>query len=108
MKLGEHQEIFAEQISRLILSAIERGYKVRKGECERSIDQQQIYYKTGRSKTMDSRHLKKCAQDLHFIKDGKLCYPKEIGDLWESMDPLNSWGGNWKSFKDAPHFERRA
>jgi hypothetical protein len=30
-----------------------------------------------------------------------------VGDHWESLDPKNSRGGNWKSFKDLPHFERR-
>jgi hypothetical protein len=23
------------------------------------------------------------------------------------LNSKNSWGGNWKSFKDIPHFERR-
>ena len=27
--------------------------------------------------------------------------------FWESLNQKNSWGGNWASFKDVPHFERR-
>lgn len=108
MKLGEHQERFAEDFCQLLTFAMARGYKVRIGEVERTQEQQQIYYNTGRSKTMDSRHLKKCAADVHFFKDGVLCYPAEVGEFWQSLDPLNSAGMFWKSFKDAPHFERRA
>lgn len=92
----------------LLARAFASGYEVRIGEVERPVEMQALYFKTGRSKTMDSRHLKKCAADLHFFKDGKLCYPEELGAYWESLDTLNSWGGSWQSFKDQPHFERRA
>ena len=59
---------------------------------------------------MNSIHLKRCAIDLNFFKDGKLTYDiptlKPVGDYWESLHPKNQWGGNWKSFKDVPHFQR--
>lgn len=108
MTLGQHQEQFSRHLVMLISMAHSRGYEVRIGEVERMIEMQKIYVQTGRSKTMDSQHLKKCAADLHFFKDGSLCYPDELGAYWESLDPLNRWGGNWKSFKDKPHFERKA
>ncbi len=107
MTLGEHQEAFTRDLVRLIIEAMKRGYGVRMGEVQRTPEQQAIYVKTGRSKTMKSQHLNKTAADLHFTKDGKLCYPQELGDYWESLHSLNQWGGYWKSFKDAPHFERR-
>jgi len=108
MTLGQHQESFSRDLVRLLAHAFELGYEVRMGEVLRTPEQQAIYVKTGRSQTFDSRHLKKCAADLHFTKDGQLCYPEELGQFWESLDPLNSWGGHWKSLKDRPHFERRA
>lgn len=107
MTLGEHQERFSRNLAQLLVQAFKLGYQVRIGEVERPVEMQQLYIKTGRSKTMNSMHLKKCAADLHFTKDGKLCYPQELGDYWETLDPLNRWGGNWKSFKDKPHFERK-
>jgi len=107
MKLGEHQEAFAAHLAALLCEAHKRGYGVRIGEVERPIEMQQLYIKTGRSKTMNSMHLKKCAADLHFTKDGVLCYPEELGIYWESLDPLNSAGMFWKTFKDCPHMERR-
>lgn len=107
MTLGEHQEAFASDFCKLLLKAFELGYKVRLGEVQRMPEMQAIYVQTGRSKTLDSRHIKKCAGDAHFFKDGKLCYPVELGLYWESLSSLNSAGMFWHSFKDAPHFERR-
>jgi hypothetical protein len=60
---------------------------------------------------MKSMHLERLAFDINFFKNGKYLTRKEeiqeIGDKWESMSPYNKWGGNWKNFKDIPHFERR-
>jgi hypothetical protein len=106
MTLGEHQEAFAQDFVRLLLRAWELGYQVRIGEVYRTPEQQAIYIQTGRSKTMRSMHINKTAADVHFFKNGKLCYPKELGEYWESLDERNEWGGNWRSFKDAPHFQR--
>jgi peptidoglycan L-alanyl-D-glutamate endopeptidase CwlK len=107
MSLGQHQEAFSRDLVKLLQFAFERGYEVRLGEVLRTTEQQAIYLKTGRSKTMNSMHLKKCAADLHFTQNGNLVYPQELGTFWESLNALNSWGGNWKSFHDAAHFERR-
>ncbi len=106
MSLGTHQEAFSIHLAMLILRANDLGYKVRMGEVYRTPEQQQFYVQTGRSKTMNSMHLKKCAADLHFIKGGELQYPEELGRFWESLDPLNQAGMFWKTFVDAPHFQR--
>lgn len=107
MTLGEHQEAFARDLASLINKAYDLGYKVRIGEVFRTPEQQKLYVETGRSKTFNSMHLKKCAADLHFFKNGELCYPRELGEYWQSLSPINSAGMFWKSFVDAPHFERR-
>jgi peptidoglycan L-alanyl-D-glutamate endopeptidase CwlK len=107
MTLGQHQEAFTIDLVKLINHAIALGYGVRIGEVFRTTEQQQIYIRTNRSKTMNSMHLKKCAADLHFTKNGVLVYPEELGRYWESLNTLNSAGMFWKKFKDAPHFERR-
>jgi hypothetical protein len=106
MTLGEHQEAFSRDVATLLLEAFKKGYGVRFGEAQRTPEQQALYVKTGRSKTLNSLHIKKCAIDLHFTKNGTLCYPKELGEFWEGLNPINEWGGNWKSFKDEPHFQR--
>lgn len=107
MSLGEEQQLFTRDLVKLLSKAFELGYEVRMGEVLRPVEMQELYVKTGRSKTMNSQHLKKLAADLHFFKgnQGPL-YPQELGDYWESLSKVNRWGGNWKSFKDQPHFER--
>ena len=107
MTLGQNQEAFVRDLVKLLSYAHANGYETRLGEVERTVEQQKLYMASGRSATMDSMHLKKCAADIHFTKDGVLCDPQELGDYWESLNPLNRWGGNWKTFKDKPHFERK-
>ena len=109
MTLGAHQEAFARDLVKLIQYAYTLGYQCRIGEVYRTPEQQALHVKAGRSKTMNSMHLKKCAADMHWFINGKgPLYPRDLGDYWESLDPLNSWGWNWKRFVDQPHFERRA
>lgn len=104
------QAAFLLDACKLIEHATSAGFTLTAGELFRTAEQQGIYVKTGRSKTFDSDHLKRCAIDLNFFKDGKLIYDKDvlkpIGDFWESLNPANRWGGNFKSLKDVPHFER--
>ena len=106
MTLGQHQEAFSKHLVMLMQRAFTLGYEIRIGEVQRPIEMQELYVKTKRSTTMNSMHLKKCAADLHFMLDGKICYPRVLGEYWESLDPANQWGGNWRTFKDAPHFQR--
>ena len=110
MSLVEHQAAFLLDMGRLVQKATELGFVVTGGELARTPEQQAIYVKTGRSQTMNSIHLKRCAIDLNFFKDGKLCYDKSVlaplGAYWESLHPLNSWGGNGVKLVDTPHFSR--
>lgn len=116
MSLGQKQEQFAHDVVLLLTKAWELGFAVRLGEVLRPIEMQQIYVKSGRSKTMDSQHIKKCAIDLVLLRDGQVCTREQIkplGDYWESLSSFHRWGGNWRglvdsgksSFVDAPHFE---
>ena len=104
------QAAFLLDVCRLINRATELGFVVTAGELYRTPEQQQIYVKTGRSRTMESLHLQRRAVDLNFFKDGKLTYDKAtlapLGAYWESLHPLNSWGGNGVKIYDAPHFSR--
>jgi hypothetical protein len=110
MNLVAEQAAFLLDVAKLINKATELGFVVTGGELYRTPEQQQIHVRAGRSKTMNSIHLKRCAIDLNFFKDGKLTYDvaalRPVGDYWESLNPKNQWGGNWKSFKDVPHFQR--
>lgn len=116
MSLVRQQATFLVQVQDLLKKASELGFVVTGGELHRTAEQQRLYIKNGRSKTMKSQHLKRLAIDLNFFKEdaeGKLnlVYDADvlrpIGDYWEGLDPANRWGGNWNNFKDTPHFERR-
>lgn len=117
MSLIAIQADFLKDYCALVLKAFEMGYTVTAGELLRPVEMQQIYVKTGRSKTMDSPHLKKMAGDLNLFQNGRICTREQIkplGDWWEAQHPKNRWGGNWRGlvdagrshFIDAPHFER--
>lgn len=111
MTLRQEQSLFAKDILKLLNWAFDNGYEVTFGEAQRSVEQQAIHVQQKRSKTMNSYHIKKLAFDLFFFSSGNLLASRTsmqpIGDYWESLSSKNSWGGNWNSFKDIPHFERR-
>ncbi|AQW85547.1 putative D-alanyl-D-alanine carboxypeptidase VanY [Campylobacter pinnipediorum subsp. caledonicus] len=111
MSLGKEQELFMKDVEKLLHYIHTNGYSVRGGELLRTKEQQEIYLKTGKSKTNNSNHLIKCAIDLFIFKEGNWLTNKddlkEIGAFWESLTPINKWGGNYKNFTDCPHFERR-
>jgi len=110
MSLSQEQAAFLLDACKLIEYASAQGFTVTGGELARTPEQQAIYVKTGRSKTMMSNHLKRCAIDLNFFKGGAIIWDKAtlapLGAFWESLNPKNRWGGNFKSLVDCPHFER--
>ena len=111
MSLVTEQAAFLLDVVKLVEYATQQGFVITGGELYRTPEQQQIHVRAGRSRTMNSMHLKRCAIDLNFFKDGKLVYDTNvlnpIGLYWESLNPKNNWGGFWKSLKDVPHFERK-
>lgn len=110
MSLVTTQSEFLLDVCKLVQYATEQGFTLTAGELYRTPEQQEIYMKTGRSQTMNSLHLKRLAVDFNVFKDGKLVYDKillaPLGAYWESLHPLNSWGGNGKRLVDTPHFSR--
>ena len=109
MSLVAEQAAFLLDVCRLLKHAADEGWVVTGGELFRTPEQQELYVKAGRSKTMNSNHLRRLAIDLNFFRADKLVSSaeelKSIGAFWESLHPKNRWGGNWK-FVDTPHFER--
>jgi hypothetical protein len=106
------QHKFSLDLCRFIAFVSNEGYIITMGEIYRTTEQQQIYVRTGRSKTMNSLHLKRRAFDCNiFTKEGRLLTLDEtrpFGEFWTRLNPeKNVWGGSWKSFKDFFHFERR-
>ena len=113
MTLSDHQADFLRDMALMIIWANNQGMKVVAKELLRTMLQQEAYLKQGKTKTLNSQHLKALAIDLVvFLNDGTT--PSwdrkdylELGRFWEDLDPHNYWGGNFDGFVDAVHFERR-
>lgn len=112
----DQQWIFLQHLAKLITWAADHGYVLTEGEGWRPPEMQKIYVSTGKSQTMLSKHLDRLAQDYNIFRNGVLLNSwediKPLGDYWESLDPLNTWGGDFNKndkkdgFIDCPHFER--
>ncbi len=111
----EQQASFLKDAARLVLQAEKFGLTVTGGELFRTQEQQDIHFKSGKSKLRHSTHQDRLAIDLNFFKKSasgslELTYNKAdiqpFGDWWEKQNPLNKWGGNWSGFIDTPHFQR--
>lgn len=79
----------------------------------RTPDRQAALVKAGASKTMNSRHLTGHAVDLAAVVDGDVRWDwplyRKLADVMKAAAaevaiPL-VWGGDWRTFKDGPHFE---
>ena len=109
MTFRERQSIFAINFAKLILYAETLNYEVTLGEVLRTPEQQEIYLKTGKSKTRNSQHLRKLAGDLFLFIGGDYQTGKEpykpLADFWKSLHPDNVAGYDWGW--DANHFEMK-
>jgi hypothetical protein len=122
MGLSDTQWEFLQDVAELIVYAELKGYKLTGGELKRTVEQQKLYVKSGRSKTMNSDHLKSLAIDFNIFydydNDGDKDYTgsldnavdicEDLGDYWKYLHPDNYWGGDWENFPDTPHFGRKA
>lgn len=69
--------------------------------------------KAGASQTMNSKHLIGRAVDLAAVVDGEVrwdwpLYDKLAQSVKEAAAEFGTpivWGGDWRTFKDGPHFE---
>jgi len=104
---GVHPDLVA--VVKLAISITEQDFTVIEGV--RNINRQRELYKAGKSTTMNSRHITGHAVDM-------VPWPVDWNDLErfevvaeamkaaaEELDIPIVWGGDWKSFYDAPHFE---
>lgn len=79
----------------------------------RTVERQKELVKTGKSKTMNSYHLKGKAVDIAVLINNKVTwdfkYYKEVAnhvkEVAKKLGYLITWGGDWKTFKDGPHFQ---
>ena len=79
----------------------------------RTVERQKELVKTGKSKTMNSYHLKGKAVDIAVLIDNKITWDfkyynevaNHIKEVAKRLGYVITWGGDWKTFKDGPHFQ---
>lgn len=85
----------------------------------RTREKQLEYVKKGTSKTMNSKHLRQLDGLGHAVDLGPLVNSQVTFDWGKPYDDVSGamkraaseldvkiqWGGDWKSFKDGPHYE---
>lgn len=79
----------------------------------RTLDRQHQLFKQGATKTMNSRHLTGHAVDLAPMLDGKVSWDwplyhrlaKIVKAAAAAENVPITWGADWRSFKDGPHWE---
>lgn len=82
-------------------------------EGRRTRERQKYLVSKGASKTMNSYHLTGHAVDIAPLVDGKASwdwkyyYPvaKAMKQAAKELGVAIEWGGDWKSFKDGPHWQ---
>ena len=103
---GVHPDLVA--VVKRAIEITEQDFSVTEGI--RHIERQRKLVATGKSTTLKSRHLTGHAVDL---------VPYPVSWDWEYFYPIADamkqaakelcvdleWGGDWKSFKDGPHFQ---
>ena len=118
MSLVEEQWKFQKDLALFIIFAEMQGMMLTGGEQFRTKAQQALYFKTGLSQTMNSKHLLRLAMDFNvFCKvDGHFVYLSTdelalkhgsiLGKFWKKLNPKKNVSGfdwGWDFF----HFERR-
>tara|TARA_R110000787_G_scaffold61708_1_gene139630 strand:+ start:786 stop:1163 length:378 start_codon:yes stop_codon:yes gene_type:complete len=103
---GVHPDLVA--VVKLAITITKQDFSV--GEGIRSVERQKTLVASGKSTTMNSRHITGHAVDL---------FPYPVSWDWKYFHPIHAamksaaetlnveltWGGDWKSFPDGPHFQ---
>lgn len=103
---GVHPDLVA--VVKLAITKSEQDFTVIEGI--RSVERQRELLKSGKSTTMNSRHITGHAVDVcpwpvSWEWEGFYPIADAIKEAAEELDVDIEWGGDWKSFPDAPHFQ---
>ena len=103
---GVHPDLVA--VVKRAIEITEQDFSVIEGV--RNIDRQRQLVKSGASQTMNSRHLTGHAVDIApypLSWDWPKFYPIEdaMKKAAEELEVDLEWGGDWRSFKDGPHWQ---
>lgn len=117
-KLGKLSQSHLYGVHPDLVKVVERAIQIteidfRVGEGIRSLERQKELLAAGATTTLKSRHLTGHAIDLHALVAGSVrwdwpLYYKIADAMKKAAAELSiplEWGGDWKKFKDGPHFQ---
>lgn len=107
-------------VDRRLVSVVQRAIEITEvdfmvTEGLRTKERQAQLFAAKATRTMNSKHLVGRAVDLAAVVGGKVrwdwpLYPRIASAMKQAARELGvsiQWGGDWKTFKDGPHFELR-
>ena len=114
LKRLETTEPFVQEIMHEVLSKSPYDFGIPEFGGRRTIEHQEHLVKQGKSKTMNSKHLKGEAIDIcRYMGGDEYSFEREhilpiahiVKQVAKDKGYKVIWGGDWLNFVDAPHFE---
>lgn len=115
MRLSEQQQIFTQNVAKLINWIFNQGYGCTLGEVYRTKEQAEIYAKQ-KIGSVDSLHCQRLAIDINIFSGNDYLkmspFYAEAGKYWKSLHPQNRWGGDFRDdngnlIHDDNHYEMK-
>jgi peptidoglycan L-alanyl-D-glutamate endopeptidase CwlK len=117
-KLGERSQLRLKGVHPDLVRVVEHAIDISAVDFTvleglRTPERQKLLRDSGASQTLNSRHITGHAVDLGALVDGEVrwdwpLYHKIAAAMKQAAKDLNVaivWGGDWRTFKDGPHFE---
>lgn len=117
-KLGAHSELLLRGVHPDLVKVIRRAIQISKIDFKvlegvRSVARQRELVKKGASQTMKSRHIHGFAVDIAPFVEGQVrwdwpLYYTLAATVKQAAKDVGipvEWGGDWKTFKDGPHWQ---
>jgi peptidoglycan L-alanyl-D-glutamate endopeptidase CwlK len=118
MKLGAHSEMLLRGVHPDLVKVIRRAIQISKIDFKvlegvRSVARQRELVKKGASQTMKSRHINGFAVDIAPFVAGQVRWDwplyfqlaATVKQAAKDVGVTVEWGGDWKTFKDGPHWQ---
>ena len=117
-KLGQRSRTRLQGVHPDLVKVVERAIEITTVDFTvleglRDPARQKLLVESGASQTLNSRHITGHAVDLGALVDNRVdwswpLYHKIADAMKEAARELNVpivWGGDWRTFKDGPHYE---